>query len=81
MKKSKNAIQSVDLIESKVYDIVKQIGTRSGFFEYYFSILPRCKNNTKAFHVVNEIYCLVFKQYKYSNYNSFKKQLTNYIKN
>ncbi len=81
MKTTQDTQQFEHFIKSKVYDLVKQIATRVGFFEYYFKILPRCKNNTRAFYLANEIYCLIFNEYKYSSYNSFKKQLSSYLKN
>lgn len=53
--------------------VMQQIGTREGFIQYYFTILPRCKSQAAAFNVVNLMYELLFGKEMFTTYSSFKK--------
>jgi hypothetical protein len=68
-------------IEAKVLPLAQKLGTRQGFFEYWFQILPRCKSHKAAFDIVNLLHHLIFNEEKYTSYDSFKKQKTRYLKN
>lgn len=54
--------------------IIKEIATPSGFFNFYFKQLKeeRFESNTACFNHVNELYNSFFGEYKYSDYNSFR---------
>ena len=38
-------------IEAMVLPLAQKLGTRNGFFEYWFSILPKCKTQKAAFDI------------------------------
>lgn len=67
-------------IEAMVLPIAQKLGTRQGFFEYWFKILPKCKSHKTAFDIVNLLFLLIFKEEKYTSYDSFKKQKSRYLK-
>ena len=56
----------------KENNLLKQLGTRQGFFQYYFEQLPKHRNNTECFNYVNEKYLDLFGEYKYESYHSFR---------
>ena len=60
--------------------LMKILGTNSGFFKYYFDMLPKFKSQTQCFNAVNLLYYKLWGEYRYSDYNSFRKQMTNYLK-
>lgn len=66
-------------IESQVLTIAQKLATRHGFFEYWFKILPRCKNARAAFDIVNLLYLKIFQEEKYTSYASFKNQKSRYL--
>tara|TARA_R110001632_G_scaffold137804_1_gene253403 strand:+ start:1633 stop:1881 length:249 start_codon:yes stop_codon:yes gene_type:complete len=66
-------------LEAMVLPIAKQLGTRQGFFEYWFQILPRCKSQKTAFDIVNLLYLKIFGEEKYTSYTSFKHQKNRYL--
>jgi hypothetical protein len=66
-------------IEAKVLPIAQKLGTRNGFFEYWFNILPKCKSHKAAFDITNLLYFKIFKEDKYHSYASFKNQKSRYI--
>ncbi|OCK44371.1 hypothetical protein BA195_06755 [Tenacibaculum soleae] len=68
-------------IKSQLADLVLQIATSNGFLQYYFKILPKCKTQKDAFELVNLIYYLLFNEYKYTGYNSFRQVKNKYLKN
>ncbi len=68
-------------IKSEVYEIAKKLGSRKGFFDYYFSILKNCETCRQAFELVNEMAWLIFGEYRYSSYTSFTVQKKRFLKN
>ena len=80
-----NQQQKADLyqlkIKSQLADLVLQIATSNGFLQYYFKILPKCKTQKDAFDLVNLMYFLIFNEYKYAGYNSFRQVKNKYLKN
>ena len=54
--------------------IIREIATAAGFFNFYFRQLKEEKfdSNTACFNYVNELYYSFFGEYKYSDYNSFR---------
>lgn len=81
MKTLQRIIHYEDFLRTKLYETVLILGTRSGFIDYYFSILHRFRKYTAAFRTLNDLYYMIFGRYKYSSYHSFKKQRKNYLKN
>lgn len=59
---------------------MRKLSTRKGFYNEYFNQLKLAKTNIEAFNFVNEKYHQLFGQYRYSDWNSFKK-MTNYYNN
>lgn len=55
--------------------IMKEIATPTGFFGFYFRTLKNEKftTNTACFNYVNELYNSFFGEYKYSDYDTFRK--------
>jgi hypothetical protein len=68
-------------ISALAFPLAQKLGTREGFFEYWFQILPRCKSHKAAFDLANLIHFKIFKEEKYTCYESFKNQKNKYLKN
>jgi len=51
---------------------MRQLATRTGFFDYYFSECKNHKSNHAAFDAVNELFFDFFGEYRYSDFNVFK---------
>lgn len=79
-----NQLQKAEQFENNIkalaFDLAKQLGTTSGFMEYYIRILYRCKTHAQAFEIVNMLHFLIFKEYKYTDLNSFKRSKSHYFK-
>ena len=73
----KNALDIYITKLEKENEAMRKLSTRKGFYNEYFNQLKLCKTNIEAFNVVNERYHVLFGQYRYSDWNSFKK-MTNY---
>lgn len=65
----------------KELKITRQLGTRQGFFQYYFEELPKHRTNVECFNAVNDKYFDLFGEWRYTDYNSFRKQANHYNKN
>ena len=72
--------QREHFIKSKAFDLMTQINTASGFYEYYVKILTKFNTRKDAFEMVNTIYCLLFKHERYASYESFKNITNKKIK-
>lgn len=59
---------------------MRELSSRKGFYAAYFVALKTAKSNKEAFDNVNEVYYDLFGNYRYSDWNSFKK-MTNYYNN
>lgn len=62
----------------KENELMKKLSTTTGFYGEYFKELKTAKSNKSAFDNINEIYHELFGEYRYSDWNSFKK-MTNYF--
>ena len=67
-------------IEAMVLPLAQKLGTRNGFFEYWFAILPKCKTQKAAFDIANLLHLKIFNEEKYTSYDSFHKQKNRYLK-
>lgn len=61
--------------------LMRQLGTREGFFQYYFKKINQFKNREQCFHSVNELYKNLYGEYRYSDYGSFRNTLNRATKN
>lgn len=55
--------------------MMKTLGTNQGFFRYYFEQLKHHRTQIECFNMVNDRYFDFFGEYRYSCYNSFRRQL------
>ena len=60
--------------------LMKKLGTREGFYQYYFEQLPLHRTQTECFNHCNDTYFELYGEYKYESYNSFR-QLVSYYHN
>lgn len=51
--------------------LMRKLATAQGFYEYYFSQLPKHKTNKDCFNFINDQYYEFFGEYKYSSYKNF----------
>ncbi|WP_370214780.1 hypothetical protein [Mesoflavibacter profundi] len=63
------------------YQLAIKLGTTAGFYQYYFDSLPNHKNQIETFNNANDLYYSIYKQYKYTGYDSFRNALNYYLKN
>ena len=61
-------------------ELMQKLSTTPKFFVYYFSKLSEFGSNKSCFDSVNDLYFDLFGEYKYSDYASFRVQLTKYNK-
>jgi hypothetical protein len=64
----------------KENEIIRKIGTVTGFYEYYFQQLKNHKTEIECFEAVNDLYFEYFGEYKYSSYDSFRKVKNKHLK-
>lgn len=62
-------------------DLMRLIGTREGFYQYYFKQINKYKSREEAFEAINEMYFTLFQEYRYTNYNSFRRAINHHTKN
>lgn len=61
-------------------ELMQKLSTTPKFFVYYFSKLSEFGSNKACFDSVNDQYFDLFGEYKYSDYASFRVQLTKHNK-
>lgn len=61
--------------------LLRQLGTRTGFFQYYFDQLPKHRTQIECFNHVNDCHFDLFGEYKYESYHSFRRSLSHYRNN
>ena len=67
-------------IKSRAFDIAKRLGTTHGFVEYYFNVLGRFKTQKATFDICNELYFLIFGEYRYSDLKLFKQMKNKHLR-
>ena len=67
-------------IKSRTFDIAKRLGTTHGFVEYYFNVLGRFKTQKATFDICNELYFLIFGEYRYSDLKLFKQMKNKHLR-
>ena len=65
------------LMENK---LLRKLGTRQGFFQYYFERLPKHRTQAECFHEVNGLYFDLFGEERYTDFDSFRKMRNQYLK-
>ncbi len=63
----------------KQNEIMKQLATREGFYNYYFKTCKDAISNLDAFNKANDLYFELFKEYRYTDFNSFKRSKNHYL--
>ncbi len=61
------------------YQLARTIGTREGFFQRYFKLLPDARTKFEAFEQVNREYEEIFGEEKYSDFQSFVVVYSRYV--
>jgi hypothetical protein len=61
--------------------LAQKLGTTKGFYLFYFDHLSKFQTQIECFEHVNELYYKIFKQHKYSSYNSFRRYLKQHLFN
>ena len=59
--------------------LLKKMGTRTGFIQYYFSQLPKYNTQKETFEAINEEYFELYGEYRFESYNSFRNSLSREI--
>jgi hypothetical protein len=62
-------------------ELMKQLGTRKGFFDHYFKELPLSDKNIDAFEKTNNLYFELFGRFMYPNHEAFRVALHRYYQN
>ena len=65
----------------KQNEIMKQLATREGFYNYYFKACEEAVSNQAAFNDTNQLYFKLFGEYRYSDMNSFHRSKNHYLRN
>lgn len=60
--------------------LMRQLATTQGFYQYYFSQLPKHRTNCECFNHCNDLHFDLFGEYKFSSWYSFRSN-KNYYKN
>lgn len=60
-------------------ELMRQLASVSGFIQAYWNMLKESRTNVEAFNSVNDQYFGLFGDYKYNDWNSFRRAL-NYHK-
>ena len=74
------AQQYENRITAEKLALAQKLGTTKGFFQYYFDMLPYFQTQTGCFNDINLLHNKIFKEDKYSDYDSFRKQMVRYLK-
>ena len=53
--------------------MMKKLVTREGFFKYYFELLKDAESKEQAFNKVNDLYCKLFGENRFSSFLEFSK--------
>ena len=53
--------------------LAQKLGTTKGFYSFYFNHLSKFNTQIECFDHCNELFYQIFQEYKYRNYDSFRK--------
>ncbi len=59
-------------LEDKIA-LMRKLGNHEGFYQHYWSILKDFNSRESAFEHLNQIYFDCFGEYRFSDYNSFRR--------
>lgn len=80
MSPEENALRILIAKLEKENEEMRKLSTRRGFYNQFFEKLKTAASNKEAFNEVNERYHALFGQYRYSDFNTFKR-MSNYYNN
>lgn len=63
------------LTPSQKFILAQKLGTVKGFYMFYFDKLPYYSTQTDCFNALNLLHYNIFNEYKYEDYNSFRRSL------
>ncbi|SHG27952.1 hypothetical protein [Flavobacterium johnsoniae] len=66
-------------LEKKI-ELMQNLSTSAKFYAYYFSKLSDFRSNSDCFNHVNDLYHELFGEFRYSDYASFRVQLSKFNK-
>lgn len=75
MNSSQNDLQlQIEKLQTEL-EIMRKIGTQTGFIQFYFDNLKKeeYKSNRDCFNAINEMYFIYYGEYRYSDFNSFRQ--------
>jgi hypothetical protein len=81
MNQQKNADEYRNKILAQSAELMQQLATNSGFFKYYYKVLPKFNSQHAAFLIVNQLYYLLFGEEKYNSFDGFRKAKNRDLKN
>jgi hypothetical protein len=65
----------------KENELMRQLVSTEGFFDYFFKKIPEYSSRELCFEAINELYFELFGRYKYANYTVFRQTIArNYKK-
>ncbi len=64
----------------KEIQIMREIGSADGFYNYYFGLIPFHKSRIDAFNQANDLHQKYFGEKRYRNYYSFKNVINRKLK-
>lgn len=59
----------------KERDLIRLLVKRDGFYQYYFKICNEHKTREDAFEYLNNLYFELVGEFRYLNYDSFRKSI------
>lgn len=76
-----NVFEHKELTQDDIdmYFFYRKNGINNGFFTRYFSLLRGARTYIEAFNRANDEFFTLFSEYRYSTYDSFRKQLKKHI--
>lgn len=57
---------------TKKLQLMQQLATTNGFYQFYFSQINKYPSNEACFEAVNNLYLELFNQERYRSYDSFR---------
>lgn len=75
------ALQQALKLKSIVYDVARELGSKEGFYNYWFNAISKCDTHKEAYNVVEALHEKIFNYTRFSSYQSFKTQKSKYFKN
>ena len=68
-------------LKSKLYEAQKVLATKAGFLQYYYNIVGKCDTQETAYNIVSNMYYLLFNEFMFKSFNSFRMYRNRNLKN